>query len=174
MLLESLILIFQSMMFCLVLIFIVHLTNMVEMVAGKSLIPHLTNIYNPVSSYGIPQFAFDAAFLTPGDTFGTTGNLGNRAVIYNSWYGAYFQDHITLWDKLHIMGGGRYDWAETGRGNGFSFDEAASRVDGLTRKDEGFSPRIGVLFQPIKELGIYANYTTFSEPTTHQLRMEKL
>jgi len=36
----------------------------------------------------------------------------------NDQYGLYFQDQITLWDKLHLLGGGRYDWA-TGS-SGFS------------------------------------------------------
>ncbi|MDQ3774757.1 MAG: TonB-dependent receptor [Pseudomonadota bacterium] len=31
-------------------------------------------------------------------------------------WGAYFQDQITFWDKLHILGGGRYDWAKTSGG----------------------------------------------------------
>ena len=29
-----------------------------------------------------------------------------------------------------------------------------------SRKDEGFSPRVGILYQPIKELGVYGNWTT--------------
>lgn len=127
----------------------------------KSANPALAiNIYNPNPSYGIPQSTFNAAYSTLGDTFGAAPNSGNHAVIFNGWYGAYFQDQITLWDKLHIMGGGRYDWAETGRGNAFNFADAASKVDSYSRKDEGFSPRVGVLYQPIEELGIYANWTT--------------
>lgn len=112
------------------------------------------NIYNPQPSYGIPQATFDAAFLTssrPG---------GNRSVIYNGWYGAYFQDQITLWDKLHIMGGGRYDWAETGRGNASTFSDADALVPPNTRKDQGFSPRVGILYEAMDQLSLYGNWTT--------------
>jgi iron complex outermembrane receptor protein len=112
------------------------------------------NINNPDPSYGIPQSTFDAAFLTQ-----SRPGL-NRSVIYNSWYGAYFQDQITLWDKLHIMGGGRYDWAETGRGNAANFSNAGSLADRSINKDEGFSPRVGILYQPWKQLGVYGNWTT--------------
>ena len=117
------------------------------------------DIYNPTPSYGIPQSAFAAARLTS-ETFGPTGNNGNRAVIFNGWYGIYFQDQITLWDNLHIMGGGRYDWAETGRGNAFSYADAEDRMSNFIRKDDGFSPRVGILYQPWDELSLYGNWTT--------------
>ncbi|MGZ4968246.1 MAG: TonB-dependent siderophore receptor [Methylobacter sp.] len=123
-----------------------------QWVASNPALP--INIYNPNPSYGIPQSTFDAAFLKS-----SSPGL-NRSVIYNGWYGAYFQDQITLWDKLHIMGGGRYDWAETGRGTAGTFSDAANLVDGVTRKDEGFSPRVGILYQPWTQLGVYGNWTT--------------
>jgi len=110
------------------------------------------NIYNP--SYGIPQSVFDTAFLT------SQRPLRDRSVFFNQWEGVYFQDQITLWDKLHIMGGGRYDWAETGRGRSATYAQANALVDSVTRKDDGFSPRVGILYQPIHELGIYGNWTT--------------
>jgi len=112
------------------------------------------NIYDPYPSYGIPQSTFDASFLNiqrPGL---------DHSVIYNNWYGTYFQDQITLWDKLHIMGGGRYDWAETGRGNAGNFAEADALVAPNIRKDEGFSPRVGILYEAMDELSFYGNWTT--------------
>lgn len=120
------------------------------------------NIYDPYPNYGIAQSVFANAFSTPGDTFGsaTNGGVGNRAVIYNGWYGAYFQDQITLWDRLHIMGGGRYDWAETGRGNGFDFATAESRINAFKREDQGFSPRVGIVYEALDELSLYGNWTT--------------
>lgn len=123
------------------------------------------NIYNPYPSYGIPQSTFDTALSTSDYFAGVTGN--NHAVMYNSWYGAYFQDQITIWDRLHIMGGGRYDWAETGRANASNFADAENqlenlvRADGaLIRKDEGFSPRVGILYQPWQQLSVYGSWTT--------------
>jgi iron complex outermembrane receptor protein len=75
-----------------------------------------------------------------------------------------FPDQITLWDKLHIMGGGRYDWAEVGRGNGATEAIATNNLEHSTptriRKDEAFSPRVGILYQAWHELSIYGNWTT--------------
>jgi iron complex outermembrane receptor protein len=112
------------------------------------------NIYNPAPSYGIPQSVFDKAFMSsqrPGR---------DRSTFYNQWEGLYFQDQITLWDKLHIMGGGRYDWTETGRGRGFNYNESSANVKNARRFDSGFSPRVGILYEPVKELSIYGNWTT--------------
>lgn len=112
------------------------------------------NIYNPWPSYGINPAVIEQTLSRPPNCC-TTDNF---AFFNNSWYGAYFQDHITLWDKLHILGGGRYDWAETGSSYMASF--AAAETTLPSRKDEGFSPRVGLLFQPIKQLAVYGNWTT--------------
>lgn len=112
------------------------------------------NIFNPGPDYGIPQSVYDTAFLT------SQRPERDRSVFFNQWHGVYFQDQITLWDKLHIMGGGRYDWAETARGRSSTYALAGALVDDATRYDEGFSPRVGILYQLTDELSLYGNWTT--------------
>jgi iron complex outermembrane receptor protein len=118
------------------------------------------NIYNPGSSYGINPAVFNGAISTLDPAM--VGR--NYSVFKDEWHGVYFQDHITLWDKLHILGGGRYDWTETGRGRGGSFEAANDALKNssptILRKDEGFSPRIGILYQPLAWLSVYGNWTT--------------
>lgn len=104
------------------------------------------DIYNPV--YGIDSSFYSKALAT---------NI-SHSYFRDEWYGAYFQDHITLWDSLHILGGGRYDWATTGRGRGDSFSAAEANLP--SRKDDGFSPRVGILYQPWEEFSVYGNWTT--------------
>ncbi len=108
------------------------------------------DIYNPV--YGIDPSFYAQALATPFPA----GE--NHSFFKDEWYGVYFQDHITLWDKLHILGGGRYEWATTGRGRGDSFRAAEANLP--TRKDNGFSPRVGILYQPWSWASIYGNWTT--------------
>lgn len=120
------------------------------------------DIYNPRASYGINPSVFDATlanYVQPGR---------NYSMFVTQWYGAYFQDHITLWDKLHIYGGGRYDWAEVGRGRGATEAIADNALENsspsVKRKDENFSPRVGILYQPWAWLGLYGNWTTSFGP----------
>ena len=72
-----------------------------------------------------------------------------------SWYGLYFQDQLSFFDdKLHILGGGRYDWARQEQGSSFTsynITEAAQDVG-------HFSPRVGILYHPMNWLSVYGNY----------------
>ena len=76
------------------------------------------------------------------------------------WKGVYFQDQITLWDKLHILGGGRYDWATAGTGfSGTTQAEATAALKNNNLDSEKFSPRVGLLYRPWNWLSLYGNYT---------------
>jgi len=76
------------------------------------------------------------------------------------WNGVYFQDQITLFDKLHILGGGRYDWAYQASGNASgitkSVDDAQANLRGVDNQQ--FSPRVGLLYQPWDWLSLYGNF----------------
>ncbi|MCC7136752.1 MAG: TonB-dependent receptor [Nitrosomonas sp.] len=104
---------------------------------GAPAIPSI-NIFNP-------QYNFDYR------TFLSTAQEPNTGKEFNHWYGVYFQDQITLWDKLHILGGGRYDWTHYGNNwndpTGFEKDRAGY-----------FSPRVGILYQPLQWLSVYGNF----------------
>jgi iron complex outermembrane recepter protein len=122
--------------------------------------PALTiDIYNPQASYGIDPALYKQTLAT-----NVTDPDFGYYLFKDQWYGAYFQDQITLWDKLHILGGGRYDWAETGRGSGNSFAVATDNMEHSSssnlRKDEGFSPRVGILYEPWHFLSVYGSWTT--------------
>jgi iron complex outermembrane recepter protein len=66
------------------------------------------------------------------------------------YYGVYFQDQIDLLDNLHLLGGGRYDWATTESQSGTS---PTDRIE-----DEAFSPRVGLVYQPLPWLALYGSY----------------
>ena len=102
------------------------------------------DIYNPV----FPNLDLAAIRNTP-----TNDNF----ISENSWYGIYFQDQITLGDKLHILGGGRYDI--TTSGTGFSENSLAEANANFNDIEiNKFNPRVGVLYQPWHRLSVYGNY----------------
>ncbi|MGB0910810.1 MAG: TonB-dependent siderophore receptor [Nitrospirales bacterium] len=73
-------------------------------------------------------------------------------------HGIYFQDHITLFDVLHIRGGGRYDWASIS--TSFSATSAADARSNFTKvKDKEFSPHVGILYQPLPWLSLYGSWS---------------
>lgn len=93
------------------------------------------NVFNPV--YGFNAFS-NIPF-----------NAGND--LDNDWFGLYAQDQISLWDQWHLLMGGRFDNAKTSRYN----------LQGIANNHtdtDNFSPRIGLLYQPVSWLGAYVNY----------------
>jgi iron complex outermembrane receptor protein len=77
-----------------------------------------------------------------------------------TFYGFYVQDLVTLLDQLKLLVGGRYDLAH---------QETRSWTDGgATRRsefDDGvFTPRVGLVYQPIPAVSLYASYATSFNP----------
>ena len=102
------------------------------------------NIYDPVYS------GIDITDLNPG--------THNFAYLFNtSWYGLYFQDQITLFENLHIMGGGRQDWIDQDSGESPTGDFNAIQTTAV--RANKFNPRVGVLYQPWPWLSLYGNYS---------------
>jgi iron complex outermembrane receptor protein len=75
------------------------------------------------------------------------------------WTGVYGQDMISLLDDtVHILLGGRYDWAESSANKNFSsYLNALSSY--VTTYNTAFSPRVGAVYQPLPWLSFYGSYT---------------
>ena len=72
------------------------------------------------------------------------------------FYGVYFQDMISFGEHWKLLLGGRYDMVKTQ----FDFNSRS-----LSDKwDRAFSPRAGLVYQPIEDLSLYASYTTSFQP----------
>ncbi|MCU0526240.1 MAG: TonB-dependent siderophore receptor [Elainella sp. Prado103] len=109
----------------------------------------LTNYYNS-----------EAADLPPIDIFAPNydiripDQLSPRygQVVRNSLLGVYLQDQIQLLDRLHLLIGGRFDWTE---------QDQVIILDGTSssQSDSAFSPRLGIVYQPIDPLSLYASFS---------------
>lgn len=101
------------------------------------------DIFKPVPAY--PAADVRALYTAPPNV---------RYVNDESWYGLYFQDQMSLWkNRVHILGGGRYDWASLTSGYG---DPAVFQAD--TLRDSRFSPRVGLDFRPVEWLALYGQW----------------
>ena len=102
------------------------------------------NIFNPV-------YADDIYDITP--TFFRDDNVNTVSV--------YVQDQIDITPELKALAGLRFDYVDQFRSEQF-MDDPREDFD-LT--DEAFTPRFGLVYQPIEPLSLYASYTTSFEPT---------
>ncbi|MEO0767813.1 MAG: TonB-dependent siderophore receptor [Cyanobacteria bacterium J06649_4] len=82
--------------------------------------------------------------------------------------GLFLQDQIELLPGLNILLGGRVDFLEQ------SSTSAPVVIPGLVntpgqqsdRSETAFTPRLGIVYQPIDELSLYASYSRSFEPNT--------
>ncbi|MFK7013797.1 TonB-dependent siderophore receptor [Acinetobacter baumannii] len=73
-------------------------------------------------------------------------------------YGVYLQDLMTVTDQLKVLVGLRYDNLSQDRD-----DQSSKNVD-LNRTDNTYSPRIGVVYQPVNNLSLYTSYNRSFQP----------
>ncbi|UKO96866.1 TonB-dependent receptor [Nostoc sp. UHCC 0870] len=96
------------------------------------------NIFNPV--YGI-------APLPPRDQF--PFNFPNRTET-NS-FGIFLQDQITLAENFKLLVGGRFD----------NINQTTLTSE---RESQAFSPRAGIVYQPIEPISLYASFSRSFQP----------
>jgi iron complex outermembrane receptor protein len=78
--------------------------------------------------------------------------------------GIYFQDQIEILQNLKLIAGLRYDTVETEvRNNPTAFNPVAFDV---TQNDSAVTPRIGLVYQPIKAISLYGSYSQSFAPST--------
>ncbi len=104
-----------------------------------------TNIFTGISD-PLPAVSVDDLTL-----FGRNGSREENRL------GIYLQDQIRLLDNLKILVGGRFDLY-----NRTSVD----RLSETTAEDSGqrFSPRVGLVYQPIEPISLYASFTQSFNP----------
>ncbi|MEH2047297.1 TonB-dependent siderophore receptor [Nostoc sp.] len=99
------------------------------------------DILNP--AYGLPRIANPNSFFEQTTT--TTG--------------IYLQDQVTLLPNLKLLAGGRYDFVEYSSGDGQSAPTEFY--------DSAFSPRVGIVYQPIEPISLYASYSSSFVPNNN-------
>jgi iron complex outermembrane recepter protein len=71
--------------------------------------------------------------------------------------GIYAQDLLSIGDKVKILIGGRFDWFQE------TFEDRLAEESG-TNSSTGFSPRVGIVYQPIKLISLYAGWSRSFTP----------
>jgi iron complex outermembrane receptor protein len=113
------------------------------------------NIFNPVfgrpTAYGI----HDTLKNTPPD-WTSIGNTG--------WHGLYLQDQIQVFENVHVLLGGRYDWTSAEAGSiTLEYADPGSTLNDVTKtvaREHKFSPEIGLVYQPAAWFSVFGNYVS--------------
>ncbi|WP_445536235.1 TonB-dependent receptor [Acinetobacter sp. G18] len=103
----------------------------------------ITNIFNPELENWAPLDTSVAAGTNNSNTFEN--------------YGIYLQDLMTVTDQLKVLVGLRYDNLSQDRNN-----KVKSQI--LNRTDNTYSPRIGLVYQPVNNLSLYTSYNRSFQP----------
>ena len=87
-------------------------------------------------------------------------------------FGVYFQDLISVTNQIKVLAGIRWSWQEaevstykettTGAGN----PENATPTITPKRLDNAFSPKVGLVYQPTKDMSLFASYSSSFTPNT--------
>ena len=109
------------------------------------------NIFNPV--YGL--------IARPAD-FDLLPTLLDQESNLNS-YGLYIQDQIALADNLKVLAGLRYETFDQENINR-STDLNPAPGSETNTNDDAFSPRLGIVYQPIEPLSLFASYSRSFSP----------
>ncbi|QYO63656.1 TonB-dependent siderophore receptor [Leptolyngbya sp. 7M] len=101
---------------------------------GGAFIAAPLDLFDPV--YSSERFDLDGA---PFDRTGLTDSVG-----------IYVQDQVTLTDNLKLLLGGRFDYFE-------QTDRNLTEDTETFQSGDAFSPRLGIVYQPIEPISLYAN-----------------
>lgn len=84
---------------------------------------------------------------------------GGYAHSGEQWTGVYGQDMISfLDDSLHVLLGGRYDWNAVSSSGGYNSNWWTAYTGYKTAYTSAFSPRVGVVYQPLPWMSVYGNF----------------
>ena len=111
------------------------------------------NLKSFIASAGIPAIDIFAPVYQPirFDTFDSTESTSNNLV------GVYAQDLMSIGDQFKILLGGRFDFATA------SYENLTGSVSNH-QEDSAFSPRVGVVYQPVAPVSLYASWSRSFQP----------
>ncbi len=82
-------------------------------------------------------------------------------------FGIYVQDLISITDKIKFLAGLRWSWQEA-QVDTYDYPVAGGEVltEAPKRKDTAFTPKAGLVYQPITSVSLFASYANSFTPNT--------
>lgn len=130
-------------------------------------------IYGPTLYDTINLFTFDPAIQRM--DIPTTDRATQIAKTETNRFGVYFQDFISISEKFKVLAGLRWSWQEA---EVTTYKETYAKevqtvapenaIPTVTPKrlDNAFSPKVGLVYQPLKDMSLFASYSSSFTPNT--------
>jgi iron complex outermembrane recepter protein len=108
------------------------------------------NIYDTINIFGTSQYSQRNDIPNVPWTFYTHAPV--------SRLGIYVQDFIEVSKKIKVLAGVRYTVSSIETSDSI-YANGTQKINSKKRKDDAFSPRLGLVYQPAKNISVFTSYT---------------
>jgi iron complex outermembrane recepter protein len=81
-------------------------------------------------------------------------------------FGVYAQDLISFTDKIKLLAGLRWSWQESKTETQDLTKNPKTITESAKKLDNAFSPKVGLVFQPTRDMSVFASYSNSFTPNT--------
>jgi iron complex outermembrane receptor protein len=92
----------------------------------------------------------------------------NTRIVYTDTnrFGVYAQDLISFTEKIKLLAGIRWSWQESQTETHDLTKNPLTITQSAKKLDNAFSPKLGLVYQPLKDLSVFASYSNSFTPNT--------
>lgn len=133
------------------------------LLVGADMDKYLTNTtaYNPIAKYDSVNVFDLEKYKQRTDIPALTQNTLTKAPIRR--IGGYVQDLVSITEKIKLLAGVRYSYLQT---EAEVLTYAKNTTTKTTNFDNALTPRVGVVYQPLKTISVFASYANSFVPNT--------
>ncbi len=122
-----------------------------------------TFVFSPTNYDTINVFSFDSNNQSTTEPNSTNTQKVNTTT---NRFGIYTQDLISFTNQFKMLVGIRWSWQEAQAETYKLTVNPVTKTNGTKLKDEAFSPKIGFIYQPDKNMSIFTSYSNSFTPNT--------
>ena len=122
-----------------------------------------TYVFTQANYDTVNIFTFDSATQRTDEP-----NAKNTRIVYTDTnrFGVYAQDLISFTDKIKLLAGLRWSWQESQTETHDLTKNPVIVTEGAKKLDNAFSPKVGLVYQPTKDISLFASYSNSFSPNT--------
>jgi iron complex outermembrane receptor protein len=140
------------------------------------------NSFATAYTYGFLEKGSDGKLLYPGGVYDTVNiftfdsssqknsiPIGTATRIVKTdtnRFGIYAQDLISFTEQIKVLAGIRWSWQESQADTHDLTKNPVTIAEGAKKLDNAFSPKVGLVYQPTKDMSLFASYSNSFTPNT--------